>query len=62
MHQLDEALAAATDGRAGIDDVAQGLAKNRGRVSLAQLKAVVFSLAGDAIDVDALIEALEGSN
>jgi hypothetical protein len=61
MHQLDKALVAATDRQAGIDDVAQALAENRGRVSLAQLKAVVFSLAGDAIDVDALIEALEGS-
>jgi hypothetical protein len=59
MHRLDQALAKATDGAAGIDDVARALAQDRGRVSLAQLKEIVADLAGDAVDVDALIAALE---
>jgi hypothetical protein len=59
MHRLDLALKEATDGRAGIDDVAGELARQRGRVSLSQLKQIVHELAGDSVDVDAIIAALE---
>lgn len=62
MHRLDQALAKATDGAAGIDDVARALARDRGRVSLAQLKEIVAELAGDAVDVDALIAGLENAS
>ena len=59
MHRLHLALQEATDGRAGIDDVAGELARQRGRVSLSQLKQIVHELAGDSVDVDAIIAALE---
>jgi hypothetical protein len=62
MHRLDQALGQATDGEAGIDDVARALAQDRGRVSLTQLKDIVAELAGEAVDVDALIKTLEGAN
>ena len=35
------------------------LARQRGRVSLSQLKQIVHELAGDRVDVDAIIAALE---
>ncbi len=59
MHRLDQALGQATDGQAGIDDVTRALARERGRVSLTQLKDIVAGLAGEAVDVDALIKTLE---
>ena len=62
MHRLDQALARATDGEAGIDDVTRALARERGRVSLGQLKDIVAGLAGEAVDVDALIKTLEGAH
>lgn len=59
MHRLHLALQAATDGAAGIDDVARELARDRGRVSLPRLKQIVQELAGDNVEVDALIAGLE---
>ena len=59
MHRLHLALQDATDGAAGLDDVARELARDRGRVSLPQLKQIVQELAADSIDVDALIAGLE---
>ena len=59
MHRLHLALQEATDGRASIDDVAGELARKRGRVSLTQVKQIVHELAGDSVDVDAIIAALE---
>ncbi|HEY7776575.1 MAG TPA: hypothetical protein VIC02_08535, partial [Kineobactrum sp.] len=55
MHRLDGALHEATGGKAGIDDVARALATGRGKVSLDQLKRIVHTLAGSAIDLDAII-------
>lgn len=59
MHRLHLALQEATDGKAGIDDVAGELARKRGRVSLSQVKEIVHELAGDQVDVDAIIAGLE---
>ncbi len=59
MHRLHLALQDPTDGAAGLDDVARELARDRGRVSLAQLKQIVHALAGAEVDVDALIADLE---
>lgn len=59
MHRLHLALEEATDGAAGLDDVARELASKRGRVSLQQLKSITHTLAGDSVDVDAIISGLE---
>ncbi|MEQ9464916.1 MAG: hypothetical protein RJQ10_14730 [Haliea sp.] len=59
MHRLHLALQEATDDAAGLDDVARELARDRGRVSLSQLQEIVHALAGNKVDVDALIAGLE---
>lgn len=55
MHRLHLALQEATNSAAGLDEVARELARDRGRVSLSQLKQIVHALAGDSVDVDAII-------
>ncbi len=59
MQRLHLALQEATGGAAGLDDVARELARDRGRVSLSQLKQIVLDLAGTAVDVDTIIADLE---
>jgi len=57
MARLDEALRAASDGKASLDDVARALATTRGEVTLDTLRALFQHLANDAVDVDAIIRA-----
>jgi predicted metalloprotease with PDZ domain len=59
MQRLDQALREATDGEATIDNVALALAQGSKKVSLPRLREIVEELAGDEVDLDAIIAEVE---
>ena len=50
MLEVDREIRAATDNQASIDDVARGLAKKRGRVSLARFRELAEKVAGKPLE------------